>query len=148
MSQLVWNKEQGKLFQNKCQTEVSLENIVSWCWAQAEVVYFGPTFLILSQSSEDWLSMLKNRVFWFPQLHNCKGCFLFYFLFFPPISRGHRDGVFNHSLQYRMQTPVESWSFLSPKMSLEFVLFLAGSISQSKLQLSGQDFKSNFWIAF
>lgn len=56
--------------------------------------------------------------------------------------------MFNHSLQYRMQTPVESWSFLSPKMSLEFVLFLAGSISQSKLQLSGQDFKSNFWIAF
>lgn len=89
--------------------------------------------------NEDWPFMLKYRVFWFPQLCNSKGFFLFYFLCFHPFSRGHRN-VFNHNLQYRMLTPVESWSFLSPKSSFEFVLFLAGSISQSTLQLSGQDF--------
>lgn len=128
----MWNKEQGKLKTNVKQKLVWKILCHDGGHKQRLYILEPPSLYWVNLGSD--FSCLKIEYFGFLNC-NYKGCFLFYFLFSPPISRGHRNGVLKHSLQYRMQTPVESWNFLSPKSSVEFVLFLAGSISQSTLQL-------------
>lgn len=51
----------------------------------------GDTSLILTNWRTFRHEKPKNRLFNFPQLGNCKGCFLFYFLFFTLIFSSHRQ---------------------------------------------------------
>lgn len=137
------------VFQNKRQTEVSsLENIISWWQTQAKAVFAGGTSLILTNLRTDFFfACLKIDYLVF---HNCataRTAFSFIFCFSSSFGRS-QNGVFNHSLQYRMQIPLESWRLLSLKSSVEFVLSYLEVSHRVACSFMVKIFKSNSQIHF